>query len=477
MIARITFMGCLLLTAVSLAEEIVEIPLPEGASGVSAIQYLPGRTAADPALIALATQTGGIYLGEAGETVTWRAFSTSGLDRPCGLYPGDEPGELYVLQRPELSLLKDYDDDGRADLYRMVNRSWALMGDARSGATALAVDPSGRWLVALSAGPSPVPPISGGEGPPDNPTALYPVRPQTDWSGAAVISPTEGHIVELGTSGELTPRVSNVGAVQAIELQEGGKLAVVSNFGPGGSPSLHFLQLPPLVVPEEGEEDKPAAPVALPAPAIVIPESLGATGEMGNPISIDGQWLIGGVAKGLLRVLPDPVGEGGEQVMQGAVTDYFSESEALQQVTRLAKGSDGASFLAGTAAGKLYRVPAGSDAGFIVTGVHLGSDGFELSFSDEVTRAPATEPVNYSVKRIDGDTPGPVAVTQAVVEPDGKRVTLKLPMTLIPEGSVWEIELKNLTTALDESALAHGPLFYTLNRLSPAAEKPAWTEE
>ena len=58
-------------------------------------------------------------------TGSWSLFA-DGLHESLGLWIDKKKGEVFVMQRPELTKLVDTDKDGKADLYQTVNAGWGL---------------------------------------------------------------------------------------------------------------------------------------------------------------------------------------------------------------------------------------------------------------------------------------------------------------------------------------------------------------
>ena len=58
-------------------------------------------------------------------TGSWSKFA-DGLHESLGLWIDQKKGEVFVMQRPELTKLVDTDKDGQADLYQTVNAGWGL---------------------------------------------------------------------------------------------------------------------------------------------------------------------------------------------------------------------------------------------------------------------------------------------------------------------------------------------------------------
>ena len=55
----------------------------------------------------------------------WELYA-DGLHESLGLWIDRKKGDVYVMQRPELTRLVDTNKDGKADLYQTVNAGWGL---------------------------------------------------------------------------------------------------------------------------------------------------------------------------------------------------------------------------------------------------------------------------------------------------------------------------------------------------------------
>src|SRR5947207_1292931 len=125
---------------------LIPIPIPEGivleAGGIEAMP--DGRLAAS-------TRRGDVYLIEGAlndppSSVRFTKFA-SGLHETLSIAQKD--GVVYVLQRGELTRLRDTDGDGRADLYETVADGWELSGNHHEYAFASKFDRQGDIWVAL----------------------------------------------------------------------------------------------------------------------------------------------------------------------------------------------------------------------------------------------------------------------------------------------------------------------------------------
>jgi len=81
------------------------------------------------------------------ETKKWRLFA-SGLHEPLGIYAEDD-GSILVIQRPELTRLKDTDGDGKADVYQTLCDDWGLSGNYHEFTFGLVKDSRGNLFISL----------------------------------------------------------------------------------------------------------------------------------------------------------------------------------------------------------------------------------------------------------------------------------------------------------------------------------------
>ncbi len=93
------------------------IALPEGVQfGVGGLAFAPNGD------LMICTREGQVWRYSAGKF----SLFADGLHEALGLYVDQQTGEVWVMQRPELTRLIDKDGDGRADEYQTVNASWGL---------------------------------------------------------------------------------------------------------------------------------------------------------------------------------------------------------------------------------------------------------------------------------------------------------------------------------------------------------------
>ena len=118
---------------------IEHFPIPAGLKlTVAGMDFLPDGS------LAIATYQGEVFIveGATGDAraAKWRRFAR-GLNEPGGLRVVG--GAIYVMQKCELTRLRDADGDGEADLFECVSDAWGYTGNYHSFATGPLVDERG----------------------------------------------------------------------------------------------------------------------------------------------------------------------------------------------------------------------------------------------------------------------------------------------------------------------------------------------
>ena len=149
------------------------VPLPKDLKlEVSGMAALPGDR------MAIAIRKGEVWIAEKLSTdqPVYKRF-TSGLHEPLGL--ALQNGDLYTVQRSELTRLRDTDSDGIADEYLTHAKGWGVTGNYHEYAYGPAVDGAGNLWVALN--------CSIGKGPnPNNQWRGWSLRVKPDGSWAPI---------------------------------------------------------------------------------------------------------------------------------------------------------------------------------------------------------------------------------------------------------------------------------------------------
>jgi glucose/arabinose dehydrogenase len=127
-------------------------------------------------------------------------------------------GQIYVLQRGELSRLSDVDGDGTCDLIETIADDWGLSGHYHEFAFGLPIDSAGNFYVTLNVSfPDP-----------------------TWWHGQSTV-PYRGWALRISPDGAVTPFAHGLRSPAGVSLSPDGRLFVTDNQGDwmAASPIFH----------------------------------------------------------------------------------------------------------------------------------------------------------------------------------------------------------------------------------------------
>lgn len=189
---------------------------PDGAVlEVGGMAFLPdGR-------LALSTRRGQVWLVEnaLAEDPADARFHlyAEGLHEGLGLAVKD--GELYLVQRSELSRLRDTDGDDRVDTIDTICNGWGVSGNYHEFAFGLPVDREGNFYVSLN-------------------VSFF--SPQW-WHGKSTV-PWRGWLLRISPEGEMTPVASGLRSPCGLGMDTEGRLFVTDNQGDwvASSPIYHI---------------------------------------------------------------------------------------------------------------------------------------------------------------------------------------------------------------------------------------------
>lgn len=387
-----------------------------------------------------------------------------GLSEPLGLRIVD--GEIFVLQKHELTHLVDHDGDGRTDEYRTVANDWGATGNFHEFAFGLVARPDDSFLATLSSGVAP-----GG--------------------ASATSQPIDrGSVIRIGRDGAVEPIARGLRTPNGIGEGALGEIFVADNQGAWlpASKIVHvrdgaffgFRDVDPA-----GDATRAETP-----PVVWLPQD-----EIGNspsePVPLDvgpyrGQMLHGDVTHGgIKRVFVERV----DGELQGAV---FRFSQGLEAgVNRLVWGPDGKLYVGGIGnpgnwghAGRawfgLERLSYNERPTFEMLAVRARAGGFDIELTeplgDEVplgADAIAIDQWRYAPTAAYG---GPkidleeLDVTAATVSAD--RRTLTIAVAGLRSGSVVHLRLDpDRVRSADGDDLWTTEAWYTLNRLPPTSDR------
>lgn len=462
------------------------IPMPAGLKAENgALAFFP-----DGRLVAAFTR-GEVMTWHPG-TRQWKLFA-EGLHDPLGMLVVSN-SEILVMQRPELTRIKDTDGDGSADLYENVTDAFGLTGNYHEFNYGPVKDKNGNLYIALNAS-SPngrMRPEVRGEVNPDG-------RDSTDGRRQMFSAvPYRGWIMQLTPQGRLLPWASGFRSPNGIGFDLSGDLFATDNQGDwvGTSPLYHvqkgrFYGHPASLVWTKGW--KKGSPFALPVneldsmrtkPAVLFPHGIIANSPTEPVVDntkgkfgpFAGQLLIGEMnQERIVRVILEKVG--GE--WQGACIPFLDKQGLRKGNNRLVFGPDGSLYAGQSSHGWLgddgiQRIVFTGKPQLDILRMSLTAKGFDLVFTQPVTAA-ALKPGNYHIRRYryayHKKYGSPQLDVQAIhvrsvkAAPDGKRVSLVLD-GLAP-GFVYEIKLDSITSR-QGLPLANKLICYTLNNLLTA---------
>lgn len=462
------------------AYRVESVPMPEGLSSeTGAVAFLP-----DGRLVAC-FHRGEVMVYDP-EKKTWELFA-EGLHDPLGIMVVSD-SELLVIQRPELTRVKDTDGDGKADLYETVTDDFGISGNYHEFNYGPVQDEDGNLFIALNAA-SP------------NGDVRDEVRGTLDSTGrgprqmfAAV--PYRGWIMKLTPGGELLPYASGFRSPNGLGFDAEGHLFVTDNQGDwiGTSPLYHvqeghFYGHPASLIWEEGwDRGNPTdMPVAVldsmrTKAAVLFPHGIMANSPTqplldnteGKFGPFTGQLFIGEMnQERIVRVMLEQV----NGVFQGACIPFYDGNGLRKGNNRLAFAPDGSLWVGqndhGWAGDRgIQRIVFTGRQPMDVYSMHLTEEGFDLTFTQPVSLATASDTSQYKIRHYyyeyhkeygsEQFDVQHVPVTYIDIAPDRKKVSLKL--AALKVGYVYELTLGNIRSEKGDT-LANHLVCYTLNQL------------
>jgi len=425
----------------------------ETALEVSSIELLPGGK------LALGTRRGEIWTvsGAQGDPAAaqYQLFA-AGQHEVMGLAWKD--GALYETNRYEVAKLTDHDGDGRADTFATVTDKWGVSGDYHEYAFGSRFDKAGDLWVVLC--------LTGS------------FSSNTDFRGWAV---------RVKPDGTLVPTCSGIRSPGGIGFDAEGEVFYTDNQGPWhGACTLQHLIPGSFQGHPGGFKWYDKAPNMGPRPVepkdksqlvserarikeLVPPVVYMVHGKIGNSSS----FIVCDLSKGkfgpfqkqlfvadqshsnISRVFVEEV----NGIKQGAVFPFLKGFKSGPIGGRMndegqlfAGGSDRGWGAKGGKPFSFERVDWTGKVPFEIHEMRARPDGFELTFTEPVDPATASNPASYSAReftyRFTADYGGPEVddvipkITQAVVGADNKSV--RLTFDTLTKGHVHELHLKGL---------------------------------
>ena len=452
---------------------IVEIPIPADAYlEVGGLEWMPNGK------LAVSSRRGDIYMVENAMTkplegVNFKKFA-SGLHEVFGLAVRD--GDLYATQRGELTRLRDTDADGEADLLETVSYGWGINGDYHEYAWGSRFDPDGNiWIVLCL-------------------TGSYGAR-----------SDFRGWCLRVNADGTMTPTTSGIRSPGGIGFNAVGDVFYTDNQGewngtcglkwlrPGsfqGNPTGNkFYELTDAIGPRPQEPINPSRimteakkipelePTAVLFPYYKMGQSASgiATDTEGTFGPFNEQMFVGDQAHStVMRVFLEKVQGHYQGVCFPFRKGFASGPLALRFAldgTALVVGQTNRGW--GSTGRKPYaleRLDWTGKTPFEVHEMRAKSDGFELTFTQEIDPKTAADPDEYTIEtytyvyrsgygspEVDKTIP---TITNIVVADDN--LSARLYIDGLQEGHVHELHLDGIRSAAN-LPLLHPVAYYTLN--------------
>jgi hypothetical protein len=454
--------------------KLTTIPFPKELKlEVSGMATLPGDR------MAIAIRKGEIWIAEKLSTgkPVYKKFA-SGLHEPLGL--ALRKGDLYTVQRSELTRLRDTDGDGRADEYLTHAKGWGVTGNYHEYAYGPAVDKAGNLWVALN--------CSIGKGP----------NPNNRWRGWSLRVKPDGSWSPM-SGGFRSP--SGIGANLAGDMfatdQQGNwfptcpLIHVKRGAFHGHADALQFTKLPgaTFAIKEPLPKTLTVAEAARSIPAYQLPAVWFPYRKMGmstTDILADstrgkfgpfaGQLFCGEFTMSFVsRVFLEKIG--GEY--QGACFRFRDGLDCA--ALRLQWGADGSMYIGqsnrgwnslGTKSYGLQRLQWTGQTPFEIKTMSARADGFVLTFTKPVDRATALNPKSYTLTSYTyayqskyGGEPLDVKTHKIKLGGlDAASLSVHLNVEELREGYVHELHADGLRN-LNGKPLLHKAAYYTLNRI------------
>ena len=416
--------------------------------------------------LAICTWPGEVYIvqqpqGPVGGA-TYRRFAR-GLNEPLGLKVVN--GQIYVMQKCELTKLVDTDGDGQADLQECINDDWGYSGNYHSFAFGPLVDSATNFYAF----------ICGQRGRWDDHYVGWCARINPDGRELqgfchGLRAPNGFGLYGLNNDLFVTDNQGNwVPACKLNHLQEGRFYGF-----PSGYPAAQ----------EEYQRPKTFALPAIWFPRKLAPSASGIETIQDNRFGpFKGQMLVGDFQNGIvMRVALEKIG--GE--WQGAVWPFTKGF--LGAVNRLSFGPDAKLYVGGckrawsTASPQEYSLDRVSFTGkipFEIHTAHARPDGFDLLFTQPVAAESGANPESYFVSQFNyqyhaeygspefdhngvANSATEIKVRAAQVSDDGLKVSLTLDGWR--EGYVTTVRAYDVLNR-DGKPLRHDTFYYTLNRI------------
>ena len=434
-----------------------------------------GLTILPDGRLAACFHRGEVYTYEP-KTKTWTLFA-DGLHEPLGIVAEDNH-TLVVMQRPELTRLRDTDRDGSADHYETLSDRFGMTGNYHEFAFGPTRDKAGNYYVGLnlaSSGASIRPEIRG-EFRHYGITREQFYKNHRAGSGRMYsAAPFRGWILKIATDGKTTPFSPGFRSPNGVNFDSAGRLWVSDNQGDwlGTSKLFHVKEgnfyghpaslvwtgqwevgrNPLKVPPAEFDAQRQRAAVLFPQGSMAnSPTQMLTDTTDGKFGPFAGQLLVGEMNRPrILRVLVDEVA--GQT--QGACLPFIDGGGLHRGMHRFAFAPDGSLWTGSThlswAGGSgLQRVTWTGKTPMELVGMKLTKRGFDLTFTHPLGNVEAAQfefqRYYYKYHQSYGSPQlGKEAIAVTTLEMDKNGKTVSLALDKLNPGYVYQLTLKNVT--------------------------------
>ena len=469
--------------------KVENIPAPKGLDvQIGGLTFLPdGRLAA-------CFHRGEVYTYNP-KTKEWKLFA-DGLHEPLGIVAEDNH-TLVVMQRPELTRLRDTNGDGEADHYQTLSDNFGMTGNYHEFSFGPTRDKEGNYYVGLnlaSSGASIRPEIRGE-------FRHYGISREQFYKNHKAGSgrmysatPYRGWIMKITPEGKTIPFAPGFRSPNGVNFDSQGRLWVTDNQGDwlGTSKLFHVKEgnfyghpaslvwtkewekgrNPLKVPPSEFDKKRTRAAVLFPQGSMAnSPTQMLTDTSSGKFGPFAEQLLVGEMNRPrIMRVLVDEVA--GET--QGACLPFIDNGGLHRGMHRFVFAPDGSLWVGQThlswAGGNgLQRISWTGKMPMSVSTMNLTDTGFKLTFTKPLTKVTAENFAfhryyykyhqSYGSPQLGRE---PINVMSVKPSKDGKSVSIDLEK--LNPGYVYQLDLKNVT-ASDKTPALNTYICYTLNRL------------
>ncbi|MFT5499141.1 MAG: sugar lactone lactonase YvrE [Kiritimatiellia bacterium] len=452
------------------------VSLPRGAVSILGVCHKPDGTTA------VATWEGEVWEYK---NKTWTRFAEN-LMEPNGIYYDAEEKAYYVAQKPELTRLIDYNDDGRCDRYESVTYEFGISGEYHEYHFGPVVDSLGRKYASLNLG-------ARGE------FIVQDGKEQGKGGGnMAYNAPWRGWVYRSDRPGHFHPLASGFRSPCGIGMSPDDELFITDNQGdwvadcclyhvregnfyghPASLPARPDFTKERVLSMTAADFAKLRTPPAVWFPREAIANTPGSpvwdtTGGMFGPF--EGQMFIGDQRQSnYFRCDVEKV-DGDYQgwcvdFLRGTASGPVKMSFDPQGRLWSAQVGRGWFSVGGKRTALQYAEWDGKTTPFAIHSASLTKTGFEVTFTQPIEKAvtPAVRSYHYHYYSTYGSPPvdeQTLVASKVALSKDKKTITFDVPLTA---GKVYAIQFPGQQSR-EAAGLDFDTIYYTANKLRPAKE-------